>query len=379
MDRVLYILPKPGFFSMLKGTGGHVAHAYGIIQGLSQAGFFLDVVVGEDPPSFVKAEQCGIHIYPVRSGSLLRRQLWNAHLIRKVRANIEAWRPIFCYTRYSTGFAPWIPCLKKALGSIPLVLEVNSFAAQHLQLLKWVELRGIRTADLLVTVSRAVEELMEGKLSRNLRDKIIVMPNAVDIARFEKLQDNVFPPHNGYYIGYTGSLEFNYGLEILIKAFSLVRKARNDVYLHIYGTGPFQHQLETLTQSTPGIIFHGPVPFDNMPRVLKQLDILIQTTTPKNSFQSPIKLFEYMASGKPIIAARTPGIEEILGREEKGLMFIPEEAEDLARKIHLLLNDSSLSQQLAARALAEVATNHTWKIRVESLVVELKHRGLIND
>jgi glycosyltransferase involved in cell wall biosynthesis len=84
-------------------------------------------------------------------------------------------------------------------------------------------------------------------------------------------------------------------------------------------------------------------------------------------FTSPIKVFEYMAAGTPIVAADLPTIREIIRHEENGLLFEPGNPTAMAAQIRRLLQDDTLAQKLRNRALADLS-RYTWDARAASIL-----------
>ena len=135
LSNVMYILPVPKFFSQANGVGGHVAHAYGIVNGFTKLGYELDIIAEEAHPT-IENDKARLHIKPIGKSSFLKRQIWGLGLIRLAKRIAQERQPLFCYVRYSVGFTPLLPLLKRVLEDIPLVLEVNSFGTQHYRFLK---------------------------------------------------------------------------------------------------------------------------------------------------------------------------------------------------------------------------------------------------
>ena len=96
-------------------------------------------------------------------------------------------------------------------------------------------------------------------------------------------------------------------------------------------------------------------------------------STTSRLYTSPLKLFEAMATGRPIVASDLPSIREVLRHEESALLVPPGEPEALAAAIERLLGDAALSERLAARAF-EHARDYSWDRRaaaIEALVEEI--------
>lgn len=379
-SNILYILPVPNFFSQAGGVGGHVAHVYGIVNGFVRLGYKLDIIAEEAHPT-IENDKTRLHIRPIGKSSFLKRQVWGLGLIRLAKRIAQERMPLFCYMRYSVSFIPLFPLLKRVLGGIPLVLEVNSFGTQYYRFLRGIDFVALRSTDVIICVSETVRNLMLKKVSSRLSSKILVMPNGIDIDRFEKAghATDMETSSRGFRLGYAGILKLNYGFEELFNACSIVYQYRKDVSLHIYGDGPYRGELEKQAALLDGVFLHGAKSFFEMPGVLKSTDILVYTSSHNHEYQSPIKLYEYMAAKKPIVAAVTPQVKELLGKEERGLLYPIGDAETLAQKIMMLIENRELGKALAEKAFDEVKKNHTWEKRIELLFDTLYNKGFIKE
>ena len=304
---------------------------------------------------------------------------WGWRLQKKAGRLVDRYRPVFVYVRYSIRFAPFIASLKTRLPETPVVLEINSVASQSHAWLRWIEKGAIWAADIIICVSCVMRELLAQLFGPSIRNRILVLPNAVDVGRFEQVSANPMRlPASSVRIGYAGILKPDYGLELLLHAFVQVHRQRPHATLHVFGDGPHRSHLQKRAASCVGVHFHGPQAFDVMPCILKSLDILVHATSQKNVSQSPIKLYEYMASGKPVIAARTPQVRQVLGNDERGLTYDIGDAATLVQHMIYLIDHPDQANSLARCALYEVRRHHTWKQRVSDLIWKLEERGYIH-
>lgn len=372
---VLYVLPVPRFFSQFGGAGGHIAHFYGMVHGLIRAGYTLDILSEESPPSSI-VPSCKLHVRAMKSRFVGEHLYWRWCLQREASRFANLYHPDFIYVRYSTRFAPWIPVLKARLRQIPLVLEVNSVAAQRYAWLKWAEVGALRAADVVICVSDTLREQLLQLFGPRLRKRILVLPNAVDVERFAQATPAPLGiTAAGTHIGFAGTLKPDCGIETLIDAFIQVHRNRPTVVLHVFGDGPQRSVLQRRAARCAGIHFHGSQPFVAMPHILKSLDLLIHTASSAQTAIDPIKIYEYMASGKPFIATRIPQVMSILGDDECGLTYSIGDATTLARHMIYLIDHPDRAKFLALRALHEVRTHHTWQQRVSRLMAHLAERG----
>jgi glycosyltransferase involved in cell wall biosynthesis len=103
-----------------------------------------------------------------------------------------------------------------------------------------------------------------------------------------------------------------------------------------------------------------------VPGYLAAADILVSPHAPVAGFiGSPIKIFEYMASGRAIVASRLAQIAEILEHEHTALLTEPGSAADLCEALRRLVDDSSLRARLGAAARDQARSRHTWDSRLD--------------
>ncbi|VFQ47463.1 glycosyltransferase family 4 protein [Desulfoluna butyratoxydans] len=376
-DKCIYILPVPHFFSQNNGVGGHVTHALGIIHGLKRCGVHVEYIAHETN-SALDLSQSQQNKVMLRSRSTFGRQVWNAKLTKKIHGLVDKCDPKFCYIRYSAGFAPWIPIVKKILGDIPLVLEVNSFLSQRYRWGKFIDRLAIRSADLMISVSTKNKHELLQVIGEHFAIHSIVLPNGVDLSRFSStVETSCSCTQKGFNIGYLGVLKERYGLEVMLDAARIIVHQYPEVVFNIYGEGPYSEALQRRAVRQKNVVFHGPIPFDQVPPLYRSFDVCINTAHPETFQNSPIKLFEYMASSKPIIHADTPQAREVLGNDKCGLLFKWDDPDDLVNKIISLIEDPKFASQLAYNARQEALRHHSWDCRVNVLLQVLKERGLL--
>ena len=122
------------------------------------------------------------------------------------------------------------------------------------------------------------------------------------------------------------------------------------------------------------VLFTGFLPPHELSEQRERADVfvipLLDSTTARR-FTSPLKLFEAMAAGRPIVASDLPSIREVLVHEENALLVPPGDARALASAIDRLLVDDSLSVRLAERAGKDVRA-YSWDRRAENILTFLE-------
>jgi len=374
-DSILYLIPHPHFFSQCGGIGGHIAHTLGVVDAFGAEGFELDIVVGESH-RLLNKDGRHIHIVTETHKHLFNHMHWVADFLKVVKRIKDVRSHAFCYMRFVTRFTPYMGLLKRLMGTLPLVVEVNSIGSQYSRWLRPMDAFALKRADIILAISDTLKTKIVSVLGRHASDRVRVLPNAVDIHRFNGATGNILTKTLGKkYIGYIGVIKPKYGLDILVKAFKIIHDERDDIELVIVGDGPYLSALQSQAGDVENIQFMGAVPFEEVPRVMKSVDALVYTSSPENYYQSPIKLYEYMASNKPVIAAETPQIINLIRHEKNGLIYPGQDPESLARGICRLVDDKELGAKLGKAAWEEISQRHSWQSRMGSVLEMLKTRG----
>lgn len=209
-------------------------------------------------------------------------------------------------------------------------------------------------------------------------EKIIAEPNAVSLKDFSvsiskmEARAKLGLPADGRLVCYVGALRtmgMEKGIEILLKAIKAIYNCK----LLVVGGSPedvdFYKKISSEYGISDRVIFTGFVSHRKVPLYLSAADILIAPfpKTPHYEFyMSPMKIFEYMASGRPIIASDLESIREILS-DDCAVFVPPDDASALAKSIEKLLADKTNASRYASKALALIS-EHTWQKRAERIL-----------
>lgn len=211
-------------------------------------------------------------------------------------------------------------------------------------------------------------------------NKILVAPDAVDLKIFEsinadkdELRAELNLPKDSFLVGYVGkfkTLEMEKGIATMIEALPRLDKDIKMVFvggeeseINIYKA--LAARFNVFSQ----VLFFGYQPHIKAVKYMKAADAFVIPFPNKPHYAfyaSPLKLFEYMASGQPIIASDLPALREILN-EKNALFFKPDDAADLARSIKMLKSSQMLGYHLSQQALADVK-RYTWHNRAKNIV-----------
>ncbi len=174
-----------------------------------------------------------------------------------------------------------------------------------------------------------------------------VIPNGVDIPRFERAVPIARWQDGTRNLLFVGRHEPRKGLIELLKAFRLLKKTGCDCRLLIVGTGPQEREARryVATRRLAGVEFLGRVTDAEKAQLFRTADVFVSPATGGESFG--IVLLEAMAAGAPIVASDIHGYKGVVRRGREGLLVPPRQPKPLAGAIATLLNDEGLRRQMS--------------------------------
>ncbi|HKI03242.1 MAG TPA: glycosyltransferase [Thermoanaerobaculia bacterium] len=318
---------------------------------------------------------------------------YNAVAYRRLSRAIREHRPDFVYERYAANTFAGLAAARR--HGVPFVLEVNSplalEKAKHDGLFfravtGRIERRLCARADVTIAVTRVLARILEG--DGVPEGKIVVMPNGVrrefgtngDGAAFRRA---LGIPADAPVAGFVGWFRAWHGLEQLVElaASPAWREAR--IHLVLAGDGPAMPALREIRESSPDlrerVVLCGPVPRGGIESALAAFDVAVQPAV--TSYACPMKILEYMAAGRAIVAPGSANVRELLTHGETALLCPGDEnpsADDLAAAILALVRNPQMRNRLGEAARARVfEQGYLWEEnarRVEELVAGLRER-----
>jgi glycosyltransferase involved in cell wall biosynthesis len=248
-------------------------------------------------------------------------------------------------------------------------------SAKSVQLLKRLEKWSIARADLVITVNVACKRIFSTRSCRP--EKIAVVMNSPDgrIFPFRALRSETLPENTGhrpFVIMYHGSLVERNGLDIAIEALSRVRATVPTAELRIFGakTAFLERMMEAVRDKNlqEFVRYLGSRRLEDLVTEIENCDLGV-IPNHRNAFteiNTPTRIFEYLALGKPVIAPSTPGIQDYFSKESL-LFFEAGNSDDLAQQINYAFFHPREVQEIARRA-QQVFLEHTWDRERETLL-----------
>lgn len=246
-------------------------------------------------------------------------------------------------------------------------------SAAKLRRLAARDARVWREAEGYVTITAGLARALERRFGG--RPQVAVVPDGTWTAPLD-------PPASGagvrapgaerpFTIGYAGHLYPWKGVDLIVEAVTALQDTRG----LIVGGHEQEPDLARLRQlaldldCASRVTFTGPVPPPEVALRLRDADVLIlpnRASAISSEFTSPLKLFEYMAAGRPIVASDLPAFREILRDGENALLVEAGNPQALVAGITRIKNDPGLGARLARQAAADVR-DYTWARRAERL------------
>ena len=310
---------------------------------------------------------------------------WDTYFHWRVRQELSHERPDFLYERYVRGTSTGMRLAREL--HVPFIVEMNTsftFPSEwwehHSPITPWVvartERRIARSADRVIVVSTHLRDYL---LATGVpEEKLVLMFNGADSRRFRPMIEEAAGIRAEYglrdkqVIGFVGSLKPWHGVDGLIRSFRQCVRDRSNLRLVIVGDGPLRDSLELLVRESglsESVVFTGSVPHEDVPAYVSSLDIAVCPAPREPSYHlSPIKLFEYMAAARPVIAAKFSDVPAVVRDHENGILVEPGNDAELARAMLELADDPDLRGRLGQEARRDVERSYSWQRNAERVL-----------
>lgn len=388
---ILYIasgIPVPG-------TIGGSTHTYEVARGLAQRGHTVHVVCAhfEGWGGFMpfvrllagKRDGFWLHYQNIPKTIALLGAQPIYRLVRAIQPDVIIER----YYNFA-GAGVWaahrlgIPCLLEVNALIvdpPEVRKRRIDAALGGPMRQWA-ITQCRWADRIVT---PLHTTVPSEIPRN---KIVELPWGAAVDRFALCDHSSAPRRQdqpptvlflGTFRSWHGTLDF-------IRAGALLLASGYDCRFVLVGDGPERAQAEQLAEAWPGRFrFTGAIRYEQVPKELCRATIGVApfTTTPHPAlraagfFWSPLKVYEYMAAGLPVVTTNLPPLNMIIREGQEGALFQEDDITDLAGAIARVLSDPA-ALTMGQRARERVVAQYSWQRHcadLEQTLVEIVGYG----
>ena len=271
---------------------------------------------------------------------------------------------------------------------VPLVLEVNADTLDEWDrfgrgprgllrlVVRWASALCFRLAATIIAVSDPLKAHLVEAWDLPA-EKIVVLPNGADVERFKPTTDpraarrRLGLDEAPTVIFVSGFYPWHAPLE-LIESFALVHRQVPTARLLMVGDGQLRCQTEAYTRQLgleSVVSFVGSVPHEQVPDWLAVAEVAVmpQPKLPKESWFSPLKMYEYMAAGKAIVASRAGQIAQVIKNDYTGIMVDPGDTHSFAQAVIRLLEDENERTRLGMNARRQAVEHHSWDQYVRHL------------
>ncbi len=321
----------------------------------------------------------------------LRSLLYNLVLLQNLKTRLLEKKFDFVYERYCLFNYAGV-ALARQLG-LPHILEINAPLCYEQEKMRGLELKNVALkierrvfmeSNLLAVVSSNLKSYVESLGIPS--ERVVVVPNGVDPSKFKtntKIRDRLIQKLNlrgKTVIGFIGSLKPWHGTETLIEAFSQIYHENPKVHLLIVGDGPKRGELESKQRALgldSSVSWIGNIPHNEVPAYISAMDITVAPYTEQENFYfSPIKLFEYMASEKPVVAGGIGQVNDIIQNGETGILYKAGDVKELKEVIKRLIASPRLRERLGKAGKTWVIQNRTWGSNVTTILKTMNEMPL---
>ncbi len=231
------------------------------------------------------------------------------------------------------------------------------------------EVRCMLAADAVVTLA---ETMKADIVARGVPpEKVSIVPNGVDPDAFAPRADDPalrarYGLGDRFVIGYVSNLDHpREGQETLIEATALLATAGRHVACLIVGEGRRRVELESIAAASGAgdrVVFTGAVPHEEVPAMYALLDAFVVPRRDERAARlvTPLKPFEAMAMGRPLIVADLPALTEVAPDGVRSLAYPSGDAPALAAAVERLMDDPDLAARLGAAGRTWVTRERTW-------------------
>ncbi len=238
----------------------------------------------------------------------------------------------------------------------------------------WLAGLAIRKADRLVVLTEGLKHLMVARYGAQPA-RVEVLPSGTDSELFHPKDRTISRRLVGLdpdpeYVGFVGSFFHYQGLGCLMDAVALLRKQRASVHLLLVGDGEAAESLRAQARRLglpQAITWTGRVPYAQVPTWIGAMDLCVAPFRGDRGETSPVKVFDYLACGRPTVASAIPSVTGIFSEDQGVLLVPPDDPPALAAALLHLLNHPATATDLGRRGRLFVEQQHSWGSMVATL------------
>ncbi len=301
---------------------------------------------------------------------------WGLRLVKKEKIKI-------IYARHGISTISTI-MLGKITG-IPTIVEVNGLLSEETKyqkpmlksLISWLDKLVSRKANHIIVVTQGLKDYFL-ELNQRPEKEITVIPNGVNTSKFRPMNMAEARKKHGLDDGdlviFMGTLAHWQGISFLIEAVELLKNENFTVL--IVGAGPIELELREIVKKKKlegKIKFTGPVEYQYIPGYINCGDICVAPFTINRNMKiglSPLKVYEYGACGKSVVASRIKNLE-FIELENIGKLVEPESPKALAEGIKNMLANQEEAEVMGQNARKLMETKYSWDCIAQRIQIQI--------
>jgi len=381
----------------MRKEGGGKTHFIEVAQNLVKLGNELLILLPGYRPRDRKNYGLNVCYVPTFRKNVLSYLLYEIVSFFYLTFYILKWRPDAIYLRQAL-FEIFLPIIARFFR-VPYVIEKNGIMEDELRsrgfneivikMLRLAEEINFRLSDKIICVTEGIKREIARRYRVN-EGKLVVIPNGANIELFRPLDKHecrrkLGLERDAFYIGFVGSFAPWQGLEVLIEAAKQVKEqGYSQIRYILVGDGEQESILRQKVQEyklEQEILFTGRVAYQEVVYYINACDVAVAPFTKKRNAiigLSPLKLFEYLACGRPVIASRVDGVKDVIEEGECGYLFEAGDAEELAKRIIQSYQERETLQEMGLRGRRLVEGKYSWRAiaeRVAEVLIEIAKKN----
>ena len=233
-----------------------------------------------------------------------------------------------------------------------------------------IERFAYRHSHLITAPTPGVQRAIEAH--EEFKGRAVLLPNAVDVDRFDPEAPRASEPKRVIYCGTVGLAQ---GVRTLLEAARELERDGSDLEVMIVGDGAERNDLEALAEEWQlrNVTFTGRVKHEEVPRIVESATMAVMLLRDVPLFEDalPTKLLEYMAAGRPVVAAAAGQVSELVSSSRAGIVCPPEDASAVADAIRRIAADDDAAAEMGAHGRRYVEENLSRVAMVDRLEHEI--------
>ncbi len=239
------------------------------------------------------------------------------------------------------------------------------------RVIRALERLAYRRADIVTCTTQAFADTVRRRGVP--QERIVLLPNGADLDLFRPLDPDsevvaAYDLGDRFVVMYSGLFGLKHGLDSVVDAAAALRD-RDDIVFFLRGEGPTKRTLQerVAAEGLSNVVFGDEIPIEDVPRLLARADACVTTLLPDPYLEKiiSVKIFEYMACGKPVVGALGGEGARVIEAARAGLVVPPGDGTAIARAVATLADDPKVAVQMGARGAEHVAARYSRELTAE--------------